>query len=191
MMEFLGRLNFVNEDHNDFIDFYNRYIGFCLDGEQLGINFSDEVSGGLVFNVGIAEMNEKAGKLTINVRYPVTLEHEKIYETMAETLERYNIGLIKEKLQEPIFMDTDSPMIRLLMDIYRKHTGDTESQPLVIGGGTYARAAEGIVAYGAQFPGDEDLMHQKNEALSLKRLTQMTKIYAEAIYKLSSEDYNS
>ena len=191
MMEFLGRLNFVNEDHNDFIEFYNRYIGFCLDGEHLGINFSDEVSGGLVFNVGIAEMNEKAGKLTINVRYPVTLEHEKIYETMAETLERYNIGLIKEKLQEPSFMDTDSPMIRLFMDIYRKHTGDTESHPLVIGGGTYARAAEGIVAYGAQFPDDEDLMHRKNEALSLKRLTQMTKIYAEAIYKLSSEDYNS
>jgi len=65
------------------------------------------------------------------------------------------------------------------------------SEPLVIGGGTYARAAEGIVAYGAQFPGDEDLMHQKNEALSLQRLEQMTKIYAEAIYKLSSEEYNS
>lgn len=191
MMKFLERLNFVNEDHNDFIDFYNRYIGFCLDGGQLGINFSDEVSGSLVFNVGIAEMNEKAGKLTINVRYPVTLEHEKIYVTMAETLERYNIGLIKEKHQKPIFMNADSPMIQLLMDIYRKHTGDMTSQPLVIGGGTYARAAEGIVAYGAQFPGDEDLMHQKNEALSLQRLEQMTKIYAEAIYKLSSEDYNS
>ena len=26
MMEFMGRLNFVNEDHNYFIDFYNRYI---------------------------------------------------------------------------------------------------------------------------------------------------------------------
>ena len=43
---------------------------------------------------------------------------------------------------------------------------------------------------GAQFPGDEDLMHQKNECLSIERLEQMTKIYAEAIYKLSSGEYN-
>lgn len=62
MMQFLGRLNFVDEDHNDFIDFYNKYIGFCLDGTKLGIGFCDEPSGKLIFNVGMAEMNEKAGQ---------------------------------------------------------------------------------------------------------------------------------
>ena len=61
---------------------------------------------------------------------------------------------------------------------------------MVIGGGTYARATPNIIAYGAAFPGDEDLMHQKNERLSLERLRQMTKIYTQAIYKLSSGEYN-
>ena len=84
----------------------------------------------------------------------------------------------------------DSPMVKLLLEIYRKHTGDTESQPLVIGGGTYARCAENVVAYGAMFPGDPDLMHQKNEFITVERFVQMTKIYAEAIYKLSSGEYN-
>ena len=191
MMAFLGRLNFVDEDHNDFIDFYNKYIGFCLDGEKLGINFSDEPSGKLIFNVGMAEMNEKAGKLTINVRYPVTMTDEAVYEGMAGTLEKYNLGVLKLKHHEPIFVEPDSPMIRMLVDIYRRHTGDTESQPKVIGGGTYARAVKNVIAYGALFPGDEDLMHQKNECISIDRLEQMTKIYAEAIYKLSSGEYNS
>lgn len=190
MMSFLSRINLVNEDHNDFIEFYNKYIGFCLDGERLGIDFSDEISGKLVFNVGMAEMNEKAGKLTVNVRYPVTLEEERVYSTMMPVLERYNFGLLKLKSQAPIYMDTDSSMVRLLTEIYRKHSGDYKAEPLVIGGGTYARAADNIVAYGAQFPGDADLMHQKNEALSIERLVQMTKIYAEAIYKLSSGEYN-
>ena len=81
-------------------------------------------------------------------------------------------------------------MVKLLVDIYRKHTGDYETEPMVIGGGTYARAADNILAYGAAFPGDPDLMHQKDECLSVERLKQMTKIYAEAIYKLTSRDYN-
>ena len=191
MMAFLGRLNFVDEDHNDFIDFYNKYIGFCLDGEKLGINFTDEASGKLVFNVGMAEMNEKAAGLTINVRYPVSMTGEDVYAGMAETLEKYNLGILKLKDQAPVYKDPEDPLIKTLVGIYQKHTGDTESRPMVIGGGTYARAAENIIAYGAQFPGDEDLMHQKNECLSIERLMQMTKIYAEAIYKLALEDYNN
>lgn len=188
MMAFLGRLNFVNEDHNDFIDFYNKYIGFCLDGEKLGINFSDEPSGKLVFNVGMAEMNDKAGKLTINVRYPVTADSDAVYAGMMPMLEKYGIGVLKLKDRMPIYMDKENPMIAMLTEIYRKHSGDEKSEPLVIGGGTYARAAKNIVAYGAQFPSDEDLMHQKNESLSIERFEQMTKIYAEAVYKLASTD---
>ena len=81
-------------------------------------------------------------------------------------------------------------MVKTLLEVYRSQTGDEESQPLVIGGGTYARAMKHVIAYGGLFPGDEDRMHQPNERLSVERLLQMTKIYAEAIYKLASEAYN-
>ena len=191
MMAFLGRLNFVNEEQNDFIDFYNKHIGFGFDGEGLGMACTDEPSGSLILNVGMADLDEKAGELTINVRYPVTVDSDEIYERLAEVLERYDIGIIKEKDQEPVFRNADDPMIRLFMEIYQKHTGDTKTEPLVIGGGTYARACPGIVAFGAAFPGDVDLMHQKNEALSIARFEEMTKIYAETIYKLSQGDYNN
>ena len=61
---------------------------------------------------------------------------------------------------------------------------------MVIGGGTYARAAKNIIAFGALFPGDEDRMHQKNEYIDIDRLVMTTKIYCEAIYKLSSETFS-
>lgn len=190
MMDFLKELNFVGEDHNDFIGFYNQYIGFCLDGAGLGIDFEDEVSGKMVFNVGMIDVDPEAGKLTLNLRYPITSSDEEIFEKLDGTLTKYNMGLLKDSHKAPIYMEMDNPMVRDLWDVYKKHSGDTESQPLVIGGGTYARSTPNVVAYGAMFPGDPDLMHQKNESLSLERLRLMTKIYTEAIYKLSSGEYN-
>jgi len=190
MMDFLGGLNFVNEDLNDFIGFYNKHIGFCTNGDSLGIGLKDEPSGELTLNVGMVEFTKGAGKLVINVRYPVTFSDKDVYEPLDPILTRYNIGLIKEMHKVPVYIDRNNPMVKTLMDIYRKHTGDTESEPLVIGGGTYAKATPGILAFGALFPGDEDLMHQKDECIDFDRFMQMTKIYAEAIYKLSSEEYN-
>lgn len=190
MMDFLGRLNFVNEDQNDFIGFYNRYIGFGLEGEGLGIDLEDEQSGRLVFNVGMTEIGREAGTFTINIRYPVTCTDEQVYEIMEPVLSRYNIGLVKGNSKPPLYIDEKEPLVQTLLEIYKKHTGDVDAEPIVTGGGTYARATGGIVAYGALFPGEEDVMHQKDEYMKIEKLELMTKIYAEAIYKLSSEDYN-
>lgn len=190
MLDFLGKINFVNEDVNDFIAFYNKYIGFCLDGSKIGVGLEDEQSGKLTFNVGMAEFSKEAGKYVINIRYPVTFGEADIYEPLDELLTRYNIGLIKKMHKLPVYFPKDSKIITDLMAVYQEHTGDYESEPEVIGGGTYAKATPGIVAYGALFPGDPDLMHQKDECLEISRFEQMAKIYADAIYKLSSGDYN-
>lgn len=190
MMDLFSRFSFANEDINDFIAFYNKYIGFCLDGSAIGMGLEDEPSGKLTFNVGMAEMSKEAGKFIINVRYPVTFKEEDVYAPLDELLTRYNIGLIKKMHKLPVYFPKDSKIITDLMAVYQEHTGDYESQPEVIGGGTYAKSTPGIVAYGALFPGDPDLMHQRDECIEISRLLQMTKIYADAIYKLSSEDYN-
>ena len=190
LMAFLGRLNFVNEDHNEWIAFYNRCIGFDLCGERLGIGFEDEISGKLVLNVGMAEMDPEIGKLTINIRYPISYTQEQVFAGLAETFERYGLGWVLIKNHDPLYLELDDPMVQTLLEVYREQTGDHESQPLIIGGGTYARAMKNVIAYGALFPGDEDRMHQPNERLSVERFLQMTKIYAEAIYKLASGEYN-
>ena len=72
-----------------------------------------------------------------------------------------------------------------IRDRYRRHTGDYDGQPLVIGGGTYARAMENTVAFGAMFPEDPDLCHQKNEYITVDNMVKLAEIYAEAAYRLS------
>ena len=87
-------------------------------------------------------------------------------------------------------MPKDSELITTLMEAYKNHTGDMESEPIVIGGGTYARAADNIVAFGCVFPNEEELAHQKNEFIDIDKFILSTKIFAEAIYKLATCVYN-
>ena len=71
------------------------------------------------------------------------------------------------------------------MAIYQKHTGDIVTEPLIIGGGTYARQMDNAVAFGALYPGDEDRMHGADEYISVDRLVQTAKIYAETIFEFA------
>jgi dipeptidase, putative len=189
LMKFLCRIDLENEDVKDFLEFYDRHIGFDLDGESLGCGLSDEPSGKLILNVGMISMDDEAARLTINIRYPVTMTDEKVYQAMMPVINKYNLGIIKKKHQAPIYLPKDDKMISTLMDIYRKHTGDMESEPLVIGGGTYARAIKNTVAFGARFPGEPELAHQKNEYIVIENLIKMTKIFADSIFELANGRY--
>ncbi|HZK02690.1 MAG TPA: dipeptidase PepV [Anaerovoracaceae bacterium] len=185
LMGFLKTIDLANDDLIDFIDFYNEHIGFNLNGENIGCGFSDLVSGKLIFNVGMAEFNDEVVKLTVNIRYPVTLNEERVYSQMMPFLDKYEIGVVKTNHQPPIYIPADSPLIETLMGVYRKHTGDTESKPLVIGGGTYARAMENAVAFGMAFPDEPELAHQKNEYITIDNFVKAAKIFADSIYELT------
>ena len=47
---------------------------------------------------------------------------------------------------------------------------------------------DNIVAFGARFPGEPELGHQKNERISVDNMMRLSKIYAEAIYELAKAE---
>ena len=85
-----------------------------------------------------------------------------------------------------VFMDADGPVITKLLEAYREHTKDMRP-PAVIGGGTYARAMDGIVAFGPMLPGRELTEHQANEYILTEDLILAKEIYKTAIRKLTVE----
>lgn len=184
LMEFFKDIEFINESVNDFIEFYNSHIGYELNGESLGIGFEDEISGGTVVNVGMIDLDTKRASMSVNVRFPISFDDETIYDGMSQNVGKYNIGVIKERYQEGIFVDPEDTLVSTLMDVYKKATGDEEAESKVIGGGTYARTMENFVAFGPLFPGQEDRIHQKNEYMDIDLFVKMTEIYAEAIFEL-------
>lgn len=185
LMQFLGEITFENEDVNEFINFYNNHIGFDLCGDLLGCGFEDEPSGKLILNVGMIKIDEGAATLTINIRYPVTLDEGQVYNSILPVVNKYNLGVVKKNHQPPIYKPKDDKIVCTLMDIYKRHSGDMDCEPIVIGGGTYARAVPNTIAYGASFPGDPSLAHQKNEYITVTNLMKSAKIFADAIFELA------
>jgi succinyl-diaminopimelate desuccinylase len=185
LMDFLSRLTLACASAREFIDFYQERIGFETDGASLGIAMRDEVSGTLTVNAGTIRMNKDAVILTMNVRHPVTKREEDVFAALQPLLDAAGIGLIKGRNHAPLFFPEDSELVRTLMDVYRRNTGDTQSKPLAIGGGTYARAFAGAVAFGPVFPGEPDLMHKVDERVEVESLMRAGEIYADAIYELT------
>ena len=80
-------------------------------------------------------------------------------------------------------MDKNGWVMQTLLKAYESKTGDT-SEPLVIGGGTYARAMPNIIAFGPLLPGRSATEHQKDECMLQSDLELCREIYASAIAQL-------
>lgn len=186
LMDYLGVLFNGECSICRFIDVYNRRIAFKHHGEGIGCEFEDDVSGKLNFNVGMIKLEEGKIKLTINVRYPIKITSREVYDGIKENLKDTDIELVEgTKDTKPLYVPKDDFLVEKLMNVYREFTKDTESQPITIGGGTYARAMDNAVAFGPMFPGQVELAHQKDEYISIDHLMNITKIYAKALYELA------
>ena len=184
LMLFLSTLSLASGDISDFIKVYNEKIGMEYYGESIGCGFKDEPSGDLVFNVGVIDLNDDKVNVTVNIRYPVTYTDKQVYEGMEKALESTSISIVHHENMNPIYLPKEHELIQKLMKVYREFTGDN-SEPITIGGGTYARSMENAVAFGPLFPGQPELAHQKDEYISTQDLIKITKIYANALYELA------
>ncbi|MDR3364383.1 MAG: Sapep family Mn(2+)-dependent dipeptidase [Clostridiales Family XIII bacterium] len=185
LMDFLGGIGLANESARDFVDFYNTQIGYETDGKSLGIAMGDGPSGPLIVNTGMIGLSREAAILTVNVRYPVSKKEEDVYDALRPAIDSNGLGVVKISGMAPLYYAPDEPFVGTLLAVYRENTGDTESLPVVMGGGTYARAIPRAVAFGPRFPDDEEVMHQKDEFVSIPSLMKAAHIYADAICRLT------
>lgn len=155
-------------------------------GRKLGIRGEDEVAGPLTSNLGLISLRDGVVRLTYNIRYPVTWTIETLLARHSPVIEPAGWRLIDPEDSPPLHVPLDQEPVRTLLRIYRQETGDYDSQPKTMGGGTYARATPNCVAFGPDFPGSADgPAHQPDERISIDNLIRATKIYAHAIYELA------
>ncbi len=184
LLDVLNEIISNDNDINKFIRFYKETINEEVNGKSIGCGLKDDISGELVFNVGMINIENEDINLKVNIRYPVTKDDKQVFDGMRKVISNYGIELVEDEHAKPLYMEKDHELVTKLMDVYRDVTKDEESQPIVIGGGTYARTMKNAVAFGPLFPGEKDTMHQKNEYISIESLQRMTEIYAKAIISL-------
>ncbi|MDK2800931.1 MAG: succinyl-diaminopimelate desuccinylase [Clostridiales bacterium] len=183
MTTLYNSLQSININHA-FITFYRHCIALENNGKSLGIAFSDHVSGELTFNVGLINVTPNQGEIIANIRYPVTFSAKEIYINVYDTVKKYDINVEELDHIPSKFLPKNHPLVQKLMAVYKEYTGDP-IEPFAIGGGTYARAIENAVAFGAVFPGQIKLAHEKDEYIEIDALIKNSKIFARAIYELT------
>ncbi len=168
---------------DDFVDYYVEHVGTKCNGEGYGLNIEDEY-GDLTFNNGIVETKDKKILCNIDIRYPVTYNEEKIRAILEGRLEDEKGKCEILEIGEPLFFDPNSKLVTTLYDAYVKITGDTEHKPFVMGGGTYAKAIPGIIAFGCEYPDTDNHIHDANELLPISEFKEQVEIYTEAVKNL-------
>lgn len=168
-----------------FAEFYNKHIGFDYNGGLMGCGFADEQSGKLTLNAGTLRTEDGLLKLVIDIRCPVTFTPEQVRGAIDAACAPYGITVETTAYTPSIYMDKNGKVITTMIDVYREFTGDM-TEPMVIGGGTYARAMPGIVAYGMLQPHREGTEHQKDEYVFLEDIYLARDIYRTAIERLAN-----
>ncbi|KMK77792.1 dipeptidase PepV [Alkalihalobacillus pseudalcaliphilus] len=181
LTEFLLTLS-LQERAEQYLSFINEYID--SDGQKLNIACSDSVSGALTVNAGIFNFSKEEGIIGLNIRVPVEVPMDKALFAIKQQAEELSFTCQVKSEMNANFVSEQEEEIRILQSVYERQTGQ-QAVLLSTGGATYARALEKGVAFGAQFPGREDLAHQKNEYIIVEDLLKMTAIYAEALYELA------
>jgi succinyl-diaminopimelate desuccinylase len=164
---------------------YADMIGLETDGASFGCKMTDEY-GPLTFNLGLFELKEGVSSFRVNVRYPISAKEGDVMDALQSIACREK-GWTAEKRSHlaPIYKEKSDDLVQTLWGVYREVTGDQEKEPFTIGGGTYARAMDNVVAFGPGLMGSSHLAHQPNEYIEVEELIALADIYGKAVERLA------
>lgn len=174
-----------NSDFNDnFVNWIEKNFGLDLHGERLGFeDLKDDISNTSI-NLGVMSTKEDGEiNVSLDMRFPVKTTSEKVLKLLDISDE--DNKCVVDELENPLYFDINSPMIKALKKAYVDVTGDSQSEMEAIGGGTYAKAIKNIIAFGCEFQGEENHIHDVNEKLDIDSLKKQVEIYIEAIKNLN------
>lgn len=163
-------------------DFESRLYEYFkyTDGKGLNIDCKDEQSGALTMNIGVVRQENDILHFTVDIRYPVTKDKDEIINKI-KSIWIGDVSVVMQK--DPLYVPKDDILVKTLLESYQAITGDN-SEPIAIGGGTYARDLKKGVGFGAYFPGEEEKAHMVDEYVKIENLEKVFEIYKLAIEKL-------
>ena len=159
---------------NQYEDYNGRNIGLFFETKNMGVS---------TYNVGLISYKDNEFSLTVNFRFPENVVIEEVVEQIKATTDcNVDVG----RASPILYFDPESKMIQTLYKAYVEESGDTINKPMTIGGGTYAKEAKNIVAFGSNFPGKVDHIHEPDEKIDLEDVKKSIQLYARAIYDLGN-----
>ncbi len=154
-----------------------------MNGASCGLGFSDELTGSMTCALTMLETNN--GKLYggIDIRYPIDRTLEEITDIITSALTKSGFEICECSGMQPHYVPADSQLVTTLLDVYEQVKGE-KGEPIAEGGVTYVHNTEGGVAFGAEFPWENNNMHAADEHISVDTLKMNLNMYANALARL-------
>ena len=181
LIKYLVDNNLVEGKEGEKLAFIRKYLCDGTFGAELGIDMEDE-TGPLTINMGIVDVVDGKLRLHMDLRYPCTKTDKGILETFLTKLQGFDVENVENA--KPLYVSKDSRLIKTVTDVYSEFY-DGDSTATAIGGGTYAKHLDNIVAFGPCIPGEELVEHTNHEYIKIDSLITLAKIYANALELLS------
>lgn len=170
---------------DELVSYFHDKISLSNHGEIIGADrFNDQYTD-LSMCIGKVSKSDSEVRFSVDIRFPVTADLDEVSAYICEKLTLGNNHFILESPVAPLFFDQDSKMIKALLKAYQDVTGDKQRMMEAIGGGTYAKSIDNCIAFGCEFPGEENHIHDANECLKIDSLLKQVEIYIEAIKNLN------
>lgn len=156
-----------------------------LDASGLNADAISKEMGHNTLNVGLISTNDGYLSIICNYRYVETVNSVDMMKNIKETLAGFQVKNLGEA--KLLFFPKDSTLISTLYKAYQDETFDLINQPIAIGGGTYAKEADNVVAFGMEFNGFDSHMHSPGECVKKDDLFKAMSIYARSIFELGNK----
>ena len=153
-----------------------------LRGEGVNAAAHSEDMGDNSLNVGLFSLENGKLEMVVNFRHVETVTSEQMMNNIIEASKPFEV--INCGFSPVLYYPKNHPLIQTLLRVYQEETGDLETQIIASGGGTYAKEADNIVAFGMEYPGHDPKMHGVNENTKKSYLFESMGIFAHAIIEL-------
>ena len=159
-----------------YTDTMGRGINAYYENEEMGVNS---------MCVGIISYENNSFYMTVNFRYINNIDVKKMIKDINESNKNFEVNVLSES--KLLYYPIDSVLVSTLLKVYQEETGDYETKPLTSGGGTYAKEADNVIAFGMEYPGWDAHMHSPNESIKVEHLVDSMGIFARAIVELGKK----
>ena len=197
IFEMIKLLDKAEEDYSSspLLSFIANELTSKTAAEYTGCDIKDE-SGMVTANPAVLKCGADGESLVIDIRCPVSYSMDSINSFITMKAANYGLSVEITNQMASLYKAKDLPEISVLTDIWKEnmpsYTGfrpeylEKYTEPIAIGGGTYARHMPNTIAFGIQTPWQEDQCHQANESRALKDFETDIKVMTKAIKALSA-----
>ena len=153
-----------------------------LRGEGVNAAAHSEDMGDNSLNVGLFSLENGKLEMVVNFRHVETVTSEQMMKNIIKASKPFEV--INGGFSPVLYYPKDHPLIKTLLRVYQEETGDLDTPIIASGGGTYAKEADNVVAFGMEYPGHDPKMHGVNENTKKSYLFESMGIFAHAIIEL-------